>query len=140
MHMMDVMLTMDQVDDPPPDCPVCHGVPLRQEFKPVALGGSPTSRAHAIAEQIMQDDYHVNDATVGRKQGDITKAKYKDQSASVAPSNWTVANETLQAAIATGRQSRLKHGSGLDVLQANLKSGAEPDLIENSKRKMIKLY
>jgi hypothetical protein len=56
-------------------------------------------------------------------------------------SSWSIAREALElgemfeAAVASGRQTRLKYGSGLDVLQANLKSGAQPDLIELSKRK-----
>jgi hypothetical protein len=41
----------------------------------------------------------------------------------------------LEAAVTEGRQTRLKYGSGLDVLQAHLKSGAQPDLIELSKRR-----
>jgi hypothetical protein len=77
---------------------------------------------------------------VGRKQGDVTKTRYKDTSSTVPASTWTAAQETLQAAVAAGRQSRLKYGSGLDVLQANIKSGAQPDLIEASKRRMIKLW
>jgi hypothetical protein len=48
---------------------------------------------------------------------------------------WGIAREALEAAVAGGRQTRLKYGSGLDVLQANLKSGAQPDLIELSKRR-----
>lgn len=141
MHMMDVVLTMEQVDDPPPACPMCAERPMRQEFKPVAIGGSATSRAHAIAEDIAAKDYHVGDMNVGRKMGDVTKVRYKDQNSHVSPSSWSAAQETLEHAVAVGRQMRLKHGSGLDVLQANLKSGVEPDLIENSKKHgMIKLW
>jgi hypothetical protein len=66
--------------------------------------------------------------------------RYKDTSGTIPASQWTAAQETLQAAVASGRQTRLKHGSGLDVLQSNLKSGAEPDLIEKSKQRMIKLW
>jgi hypothetical protein len=69
--------------------------------------------------------------------------RYKDQTAGVPVSTWgkDQTNAALEQAIAVGRQSRLRHGSGLDVLQANLASGAEPDLIANSKRnKMIKLW
>jgi hypothetical protein len=42
--------------------------------------------------------------------------------------------------MAAGRQTRLKHGSGLDILQANLKSGVEPDLIEVSKRRAMRVW
>ena len=43
-------------------------------------------------------------------------------------------------AIAAGRANRLRYGSGLDVLQHNLKTGVQPDLIELSKRRSIKLH
>jgi putative FmdB family regulatory protein len=140
MHMMDVTLSMDQIDDPAPECPMCAQRSMRQEFRPVALSGSATGRAHALAEEIASSDYHVSDMTVGRKEGDRTKVRYKDTTANVPASTWSAAQETLQQAVAAGRQSRLKYGNGLDVLQANLKSGAEPDLIEASKRRMIKLW
>jgi hypothetical protein len=140
MHMMDVALSMDQVDDPPPPCPMCAQRSMRQEFRPVALGGSVTARAHAIAEDVASNDYHVSDMTVGRKEGDATKVRYKDTTANVPSSTWSAARETLELAIASGRQTRLRHGSGLDVLQASLKSGDQPDLIEASKRRMIKLW
>lgn len=139
-HLMDVVLSMDQVDDPPPPCPMCAQRPMRQEFRPIAIGGSVSSRAHAIAEEIAANDYKVGDMQVGRKEGDVTKVRYKDQNQHVPASSWTATRETLEHAIASGRQSRLQHGSGLDVLQANLKSGAEPDLIANSKRQSIKLW
>ena len=152
MHVMDVTLSMDQVDDPPPPCPRCaiNGPPptsdgqsygrMQQQFKPVAIGGSATARAHAIAEDIAANDYHVGDMDVGRKQGDRTKVRYKDQSGTITPSQWSAAQETLERAVSLGRTSRLKYGSGLDVLQQNLKTGAQPDLIEASKRRMIKLW
>jgi hypothetical protein len=44
-------------------------------------------------------------------------------------SSWDIARELLEAAVADGRQTRLKYGSGLDVLQAL------PKLIELSKRR-----
>jgi hypothetical protein len=138
--MMDVTLTMDQVDDPPPECPKCAQRAMQQEFRPVALGGSVTTRAHAIAEDIAANDYHVSDMSVGTKMGDVTKTRYKDTSSTVPASTWSAAQDVLQGAITAGRQSRLKYGSGLDVLQANIKSGVQPDLIENSKKRMIKLW
>ena len=141
MHMMDVTLSMDQVDDPPPPCPNCaRRGQMQQQFKPVAIGGSNSARAHAIAEDIVASDYHVADIDIARKQGDRSKVRYKDQNKHISPSQWTAASQTLEHAIATGRQSRLKYGSGLDVLQSNLKSGVEPDLIANSKKRMIKLW
>ena len=51
---------------------------------------------------------------------------------------WGIAAEVLEAAVVAGRQTRLKYGSGLDVLQADLKSGAQPDLIELSKRRSLR--
>jgi hypothetical protein len=35
---------------------------------------------------------------------------------------------------------RLKYGSGLDVLQHNIKTGAEPDLVEISKRRAMRVF
>lgn len=139
--LTEVTLTMDQVDAPPPDCPMCAMRPMQQEFKPVAIGGSNRARATAIAEEIAANDYHVSDMDTGAKEGDYKrKVRYKDQSSTVPASQWGIAQEALQGAIAAGRQSRLRHGSGLDVLQTNLKNGTEPDLIANSKKRMIKLW
>jgi hypothetical protein len=47
---------------------------------------------------------------------------------------WVDLREALEAAAAGERQTP----SGLDVLQANLKSGAQPDLIDRAKQKMIR--
>lgn len=113
---------------------------MRQEFRPVAIGGSVSSRAHSIAEDIASNDYHVGDMDVARKEGDVTKVRYKDQNGSVVSSQWTAARETLEQAVALGRQSRLKYGNGLDVLQAGLKTGVQPDLIEASKKRLIKVW
>jgi hypothetical protein len=51
-----------------------------------------------------------------------------------------MAQGALEGAIAAGRQMRLRHGSGLDVLQANLKSGVQKDLIEVSKQRSVKIW
>ena len=140
MHMMDVVLSMEQVDDPAPECPACAQRAMRQEFRPIAIGGSNSARAHRIAEDIAENDYHVGDMQVGRKEGDTTKVRYKDQNGPVNNSTWTAARDVLETAIAAGRQNRLQHGSGLDVLKAGLDSGAQPDLIEASKRRAIKIW
>lgn len=145
---MEVTLRFDQADDPPPMCPRCtfgdqhhYGDGrMQQEFKPFAIGGSPRSKAEALTEDIMANDYHVANAHRDRHEGMIPKVRYKDQTAPQVASQWTVANEALTTAMAAGRRNRLQHGSGLDILQANLKSGAEPDLIAASKKRMIKLY
>jgi hypothetical protein len=50
-------------------------------------------------------------------------------------SSWGITREALEAVVASGRQTRLNYGSWLDVLQASLKNGTLPDLIELSKRR-----
>ena len=51
------------------------------------------------------------------------------------------ANATVEAAVQAGRANRIKYGSGLDVLQASLKDGSQPDLIKRSlERKMIRIW
>jgi len=141
-HQMTVTLDYEQWDDPPPDCPRCAQRPMNQEFKPVAINGSPSARAHAIAEDIAANDYHVANMTDARKEGDVPKVRYKDSNpASVPASAWSgVPPAALEAAMASGRQTRLNFGSGLDVLQSNIKSGVEPDLIEISKRRAMRVY
>jgi hypothetical protein len=131
---------MEQWDSPPPDCPACAERQMQQEFKPVAIGGSISARANAAAEDIAANDYHVADMT--REREGIPKVRYKDQiAASVPPSTWGgVPHATLEAAIASGRQMRLQFGSGLDVLQSNIRNGIEPDLIANSKRISTKVW
>jgi hypothetical protein len=138
--MMDVMLSMDQVDDPPPECPVCHGnPPMRQEFKPVNIGGSNAGKAGQLAEDIIQNDYNVADMNRPRA-GEKRKVRYKDQVSAYPDSHWQMAQGALEGAIAAGRQMRLRHGSGLDVLQSNLKSGVQKDLIEVSKQRSVKIW
>jgi hypothetical protein len=44
---------------------------------------------------------------------------------SALPSSWGVPMEVLEAAMANGRQTRLRYGSGLELLHDNLKSGAQ---------------
>jgi 2-hydroxychromene-2-carboxylate isomerase len=112
---------------------------MQQEFKPVAIGGSNSAKAHAIAEDIAATDYHVADMQREHRSEGIPKVRYKDTT-SVQSSNWGAAQGAIEMAIAAGRQTRLQYGSGLDVLQANIKSGAEPDLIANSKRRGIRIY
>jgi len=140
-HQMTVTLDADQWDEPPPDCPVCERR-LRQEFKPIAINGSPSARAHAIAEDIAANDYHVADMTDARRENEVPKVRYKDQSLSTLPqSTWSgVPAATLEQAISSGRHTRLNFGSGLDILQSNIKNGIEPDLIEISKRRAMRVY
>jgi len=138
-HRLEMTLSADDWNAPPPPCPQCEARSMNQDFRPIAIGGSPSARAHAIAEDIADRDYHVAD--MQRDKQALTPAvRYKDQPSNLLPSTWQAANATLEAAIASGRQTRLQHGSGLDVLQANLKSGVEPDLIAISKKRAMKVW
>jgi hypothetical protein len=113
---------------------------MGQIFKPPAIVGSHGARARALAEQIAAEDYGVSNMQPGSREGDRTKVTYKDDSGNVAKANWATpgamqaGRQVLEAAVALGRETRLKYGSGLDVLQNTLKTGELPDLIENSKR------
>jgi putative FmdB family regulatory protein len=141
-HFMEVTLSAEQWDEPAPDCPACAARAMQQQFRPVAITGSPSARAHALAEDIAANDYHVANMGDARKEGDTPNVRYKDQSPSSLPSStWSGVNQaTLEQAIANGRHTRLNFGSGLDILQSNLKSGAEPDLIANSKRRAMRVW
>lgn len=137
----EVELPAEHWDAAPPSCPACDARELKQEFRPIAIGGSVSARANKITEDILEKDYHVSDIQRDRHEGATPKVNFKDQTATVAPSNWTaVGREALEMAIANGRQTRLEFGSGLDVLQSNLKSGAQPDLIEVSKRRSARVW
>ena len=149
-HMWGVVLSMDQSDDPPPSCPACDARETYQDFKPIAtVNSSPHARAQALAEDIMANDYHVADIDRDRRREAIPKVRYKDETPNVRPSTWgggapagvsINANASLETAIAMGREIRQKFGSGLDVLQSNLKSGAQQDLIAISKKRSAKIW
>jgi len=138
----DVVLTMDQIDDPPPSCSQCDARETQQVFKPVAtVNSSPNARANALVEDIISNDYHVADFNRDRHEGMKPKVRYKDASANVLPSTWNSAiPDALQQGLAIGRQNRREFGSGLDALQGALKSGAQPDLIELSKKRSAKIW
>lgn len=139
-YRMEVELRADQWDQVAPDCPRCSGVTY-QEFKPPTIGGSPQARAAALVEDIARNEYHVADMQADNRQGGVPKVRYNDVTAPVPTSTWGSANqEMLEGAIALGKQSRLRYGSGLDVLQHNLKTGAQPDLIEISKRRSLRVF
>lgn len=142
-HTMDVVLSMDQVDDPPPDCPRCAAM-THQEFKPVALGGSAMSRAAKLAEDIIENDYKAANVHFGNREGDQNKVTYKDQSPNLPPAAFesakAKAQEYIAAGAAIGSQTRKKYGDGLDVLKSTLKDGTQPDLIEVSKARSIKVW
>jgi hypothetical protein len=139
-NRIELTLPMEQWDRSPPNCPVCEQQQMQQDFKPVAIGGSPAAKAHAIAEDIASNDYHVADMQREHRREGTPNVRYKDaQSAPSQASAWGATSEALSMAIAAGRETRLNYGSGLDVLQANIKSGREPDLIELSKRRSIRV-
>ena len=139
-HRLEITLTGDDWDAPPPDCPACaQRAQMNQEFKPVAIGGSNRARAVKLAETITEEDYGVADMTIKGRQGERNKVRYKDTPATM-PSEWTAAGNILNKAIAYGRMTRQQGGDGLDILQGALKSGAQPDLIEVSKKRALRVY
>jgi hypothetical protein len=113
---------------------------MAQDFKPVAIGGSARSKAEKITEDILEKDYHVSDIKRDERREATPQVRYKDQAPPPNASHWVGSREALEGAVAAGRQSRLRYGSGLDVLQSNLKSGEQPDLIEISKRRAMRVY
>jgi hypothetical protein len=141
-HRMELVLDADQWDAPPPSCDMCDAREVRQEFKPPAIGGSIGGRARRLAEDIISADYGVADVKFDRR-GGPPKVRYKDQSSTALQSTWggQIAN-ALETAVSIGKQTRRENGGfdGLDMLKANLASGAQPDLIEASKRRAIKVW
>ena len=139
-HWLEVVLTADQWEAPEPVCPECAARTV-QEFKPFGVGGSVSAKAHDIAESIITSDYHAADFQREHRREGTPSVRYKDEKRLPTASDWARHNAALAEAVAIGRQTRLKYGSGLDVLQSNLANGKEPDLIANSKRgKMIKVW
>ena len=143
-HRIEVVLSAEQWDAPPPSCDACDAREMRQEFKSPAIGGSVSYRAHKLAEDIIANDYHVADVKFDNREGGKPKVRYKDETPATIASAWTQAaqhNEMLQQAVAIGKQTRRDFGvDGLDILKANLASGAQPDLIEASKRRAVKVW
>jgi len=146
---MDVTLTMEQVDDPPPSCPRCSAYdlrePMQQQFKPVAIGGSTTGKAVKLAETIAAEDYGVADIQHDTRHGGTPKVRYKDQGNSMQQaqvSSWGASGAMIATAVEAGRAARLANGgfSGVDTLQKMLKDGTQPDLIEASKRRSMKVW
>jgi hypothetical protein len=137
-HTMEVELRSDQWDTPPPDCPWCCVQPMAQEFQPPAIGGSDRARATDMAHKIAVEDYKIADIQTGGGEGSVPKVRYSDSSQPA--STWTAARGALETAVALGRESRLKYGNGLEVLQTSLKNGTQRDLIADSKRRSAKIW
>jgi hypothetical protein len=140
--MMEVSLRADQWDAEPPECPQC-AQHTRQEFHPIAIGGSNRAKAVKIAEDIAEHDYGVADFKAEGREGGRATVRYKDQTINgVAPSHWNslAGNADFQKAMALGRDTRIRFGDGLEILQKNLKDGTQPDLIEASKRRSMKVW
>jgi hypothetical protein len=134
-HAWNETLSLEQADDPPPACPYCLAA-ARQEFKPVAIAGAAAMSRKAateMAQTIAAEDYNVADMQVHPKYG-VENVRYKDTT------NWTGINADLASAMAVNREDRIKFGTGLDVLQHNLRTGVQPDLIEASKRRSAKVW
>lgn len=138
-HHLEVTLRFDQWDDPPPPCPKCS-TQLDIDFRPIALGGSNRARAAKLAESIAEQDYGVADFKSDGRVGGRTKHRLRDQTKS-SPVAWGATQEIIATAAALGRETRLKHGGdGLDMLQRALKDGSQPDLIELSKKRSMKIW
>ena len=77
--------------------------------------------------------------TPDNREGSVPKVRYKDQSPNMGSSTW--GGDMFRQAIEIGKQTRREGGGdGLDILKRNLASGAQPDLIELSKRRGIKVW
>jgi putative FmdB family regulatory protein len=144
-HFIELTLSMEQVDDPPPPCPACEAQETSQIFKPVAIGGSTVGKAAKLAETIAHEDYGVADITHDTRHGGVPKVRYKDQGTAMQQaqmSSWGAPGNMMETALALGRQARLASGgySGVDTLQKMLKDGTQPDLIEASKRRSMKVW
>lgn len=142
-HRMEVVLTAEEWEKPPPSCQMCDSREVRQEFKPPAIGGSVAARAASITESIIANDYRVANFQSDRREGGTPKVRYSDQSANVLPSTFQMDahRSILETAIGIGKQNRRQFGAdGLDMLRRGLADGSQPDLIEASKRKSIKVW
>lgn len=142
-HFLEVTLTMEQCDDPPPECPRCNIVsPMQQEFRPFAIGGSTVGKAVKLAETIANEDYGVADMQHDTREGGVPKVRYKDQGTPAQASTWGAAGAMLDQAVSLGRQARMANGglNGVDILQRALKSGEQPDLIEASKKRAMRIW
>jgi len=146
-HRMEVSLQAEQWDAPPPSCEACDARETNQVFeRGPAIGGSLRARAAAITESIIANDYGVANFRPDHRMGGTPQVRYKDQSPDVLPGSWQAAQATLAQAVDVGRAHRYTRyekgpqGNALDVLKGALASGEQPDLIESSKRRAIKVW
>jgi len=135
----DVTLTAEQVDDPLPACPFCNNATF-QEFKPVAIRGkeSKLESSEAVVENEMKER-GITDITFRTKENLPPKVRYKTDK---AQSNWMQPTGDMVAQAAQlGRADRQKFGAdGLEILQNNLRSGKQVDLVEASKRRADRVW
>lgn len=131
-HMMTVELASDQWDAEPPECPMCANA-THQEFVAPGIVGSVRSKATALALDIAENDYGVADIQADGKPEGRPKVRYRDVSAETA-SSWAAPGAALAQAVTLGRDTRIKHGNGLDIIKTM------PDLIELSKRRSMRVW
>lgn len=150
-HFLEVTLAAEDWNAPAPVCPACEARAMNQEFAPPRINGSPYARANAIAEKIAEEDYGVANLHRDHRAGSIPKTSYKDDMMGVSKrggrtwgaspqSTWGASGEAMMLAQANGRRIRQQFGDGLDVLKANLESGAQPDLLAASKRRAMRVW
>lgn len=141
-HRMEIVLSSDQWNSPPPSCEKCDARQMNQEFKPPAIGGSVRVRAAKITEDIIARDYNVANFHSDHRPGGVGKVRYKDETPNTMQASWNAmqggGGSMLETAINLGKANRGR--DGLDILQKNLRSGVQPDLIEQSKRRSIKVW
>ena len=130
-HMMTVELRADQWDQEPPECPACSNVTY-QEFRAPGIVGSVRSKAAALALDIAEKDYGVADIQADGKEGGTPKVRFKDGAGGA--SSWGTSGGALEQAVALGRQTRLQHGSSLDIIKGM------PDLIAESKKRSTRIW
>lgn len=131
-HTMTVELRSDQWDQEPPECPRCASM-THQEFTPPAIGGSVQGKATALALDIAERDYGVADIQADGRMESTPKVRYKDAQPANA-SSWGIHSEALSSAVSLGREVRLKHGNGLDIIKGM------PDLIAESKKRSMRVW
>ena len=146
-HFLTQELTLEQADWPAPTCPHCEGLnDMQQEFRPPAIAGTDTYESNRVraskrAEQIAEQDYGVADMFIEGRRGERNKVRYKDDNRQ-GGSTWGATSEALNRAIAMSRQDRITNGvaDGLTVLHENLRNGSQPDLIEVSKKRSMRVW